>query len=625
MRKLSLLISLAMLAALPAAAADAKRKRPRLKAFSSCASVVDYGNRNLDRVAPTMRGPVVMPAPMQDQAATGGPPPAAGAPEGAAREGGGTDFSTTNVQEAGVDEPDLVKTDGKTVYAVSDGRLQVVAVDRETPARVGQVKLGGGWDHQMLLHGDRLMVSWSEPPDYRGGPVSQQASSVPGYYQQATILAEVDVSDRAAPRVVRTMKVDGRLVSARLTGGIARLVLESSPDAVAERNAGARDRTSNRRVASWIPRAVTSNRRTGRRVRRNLVRCSSVRRPLTFAGLDLLTVLTIDLEKGLSPIDSDAVMSDAETVYASATGLYVATQRYAAQQVEQRAEVPDDVTTAIHRFDISDPRTTAYRGSGVVRGYLLSQWSLSERDGVLRVASTTMPPWWGGDARSESFVTTLDQRDGRLVELGRLGGLGRGERIYAVRFIDDVGYVVTFRQTDPLYTIDVSNPAQPRVLGELKILGYSAYLHPVGDGLLLGVGQDATEEGRRLGTQLSLFDVSDPAAPRRLHQRALGSDSSSEVESDHKAFLYWAPTRLAVIPVSDYSGEEPFVGAAGFRVDAASGIAAAGRISHPAPNPYAGAIRRSLVAQGRLFTVSDLGLKASSLDGLADQAWVPFN
>ena len=122
-----------------------------------------------------------------------------------------------------------------------------------------------------------------------------------------------------------------------------------------------------------------------------------------------------------------------------------------------------------------------------------------------------------------------------------MDGLGKGERIFAVRFLGDVGYVVTFRQTDPLYTLDLARPEAPRVVGELKIRGYSAYLHPIGEGLLLGVGQDATAAGGRLGAQVSLFDVSNLARPVRLHQRLLGDGGTSEVEWDHHAFLWWAP------------------------------------------------------------------------------------
>ena len=185
-------------------------------------------------------------------------------------------------------------------------------------------------------------------------------------------------------------------------------------------------------------------------------------------------------------------------------------------------------------------------------GYLLNQWSLSEHEGTLRAATTSMPPWNSG-ARSESAVRTLQERDGRLVQVGAVGGLGKGERIYAVRYIGDTGFVVTFRQVDPLYTLDLSDPAKPRVVGELKVPGYSAYLHPVGDGLLLGVGQDATEEGRRTGVQLSLFDVSDLAKPVRLDQYAVGATRRTPVEEDHQAFLWWAPERLAVIPAVHYA------------------------------------------------------------------------
>ena len=135
-----------------------------------------------------------------------------------------------------------------------------------------------------------------------------------------------------------------------------------------------------------------------------------------------------------------------------------------------------------------------------------------------------------------------------LEQLSVVEGLGAGEQIYAVRFLGPTAYVVTFRQTDPLYVIDMTDPANPALTGELKIPGYSAYLHPVGDGLLLGVGQDATDTGQTLGTQLSLFDVSDPANPQRISTLAIGG--WSDVEWDHKAFLFWPEDGTIVLPVS---------------------------------------------------------------------------
>jgi uncharacterized secreted protein with C-terminal beta-propeller domain len=331
----------------------------------------------------------------------------------------------------------------------------------------------------------------------------------------------------------------------------------------------------------------------------------------------MLTVLTVDLTKELEPVDSVAVMTDGRIVYASPESLYVATERWADRPTPERpTQVKEGVSTSIHKFDISSPVKTQYRGSGEVSGYLLSQWSLSEYRGVLRVVSTESPAWWGAGGETESFLTTLRQRDGGLVQAGRIGGLGKGERVYAVRFAGDVGYVVTFKQVDPLFTLDLAVPEKPRVLGELKIPGYSAYLHPVGEDLLLGIGQDVNEEGRPQGTQLSLFDVSDLRKPTRLYSQPLGP-GWSEAESDHHAFLFWPKTGLVVIPFEQR--------AVGYKVSRARGISAVGKIDHEVGKlTYAPGIRRSLVVRNAVLTVSDAGVKSSSLATLAELGWAAF-
>jgi len=167
--------------------------------------------------------------------------------------------------------------------------------------------------------------------------------------------------------------------------------------------------------------------------------------------------------------------------------------------------------TEIHRFEATSAGTTAYRSSGQVSGFVLNQFALSEHDGHLRVASTDEPEWFpDGSSRrlSESSVTVLHERGSKLVRVGGVDGLGKGEEIYAVRFAGDKGYVVTFREVDPLYTLDLSQPSRPRVAGELKIRGYSAYLHPVSDDLLLGVGQDAPSISRSLVIGERLYTLS---------------------------------------------------------------------------------------------------------------------
>jgi hypothetical protein len=446
-------------------------------------------------------------------------------------------------------------------------------------------------------------------------------------------MASVDVRDPARPSIASALTVDGQYLSARLIGGRARIVVRSEPNftfafprdgSEAEMT---RAKAENRRIVeasketNWIPRyAVTDG--GGRKTSEGALSCDQAYRPQGFAGFGLLSVLTVD------PANPDgkastSVMADGSIVYASTTGLYVATSLW------DRVEPAGDVivrapNTLIHRFDITDPATARYRVSGLVTGTILNQFSMSEHEGHLRVATTGSSP-----ASTESFVTVLSDDGAALREVGKVGGLGKGERIYAVRFLGDVGFVVTFRQTDPLYSLDLSNPAGPRVVGELKITGYSAYLHPIGDGLLLGVGQDATEEGRRLGSQVSVFDVSDLAKPRLLHKHALGQGGSA-AEFDHHAFLWWPATKLAMVPMQSYGedGRTPFFGAVGMTAgrDALKELA---RVSHPKLNQNANEfppmISRSVVIGTAVYTLSERGVLSSDLTTLADRAWVPFS
>jgi hypothetical protein len=188
---------------------------------------------------------------------------------------------------------------------------------------------------------------------------------------------------------------------------------------------------------------------------------------------------------------------------------------------------------------------------------------------------------------------------------------------------------VTFRQIDPLYTIGLADPTAPKVLGELELLGYSAYLHPIAADLLLGVGQDATPEGRTKGVQVSLFAVGDPAHPKLLAQHALGTASSSQVEFDSHAFLYWAPRQLVVLPLQVFdsdagtSSSPGFTGAIALKVDR-SGIAEIGRVAHDPTDGSVPAINRSIVIGDQLLTVSDGGVLASALDGFGRLGWVAF-
>lgn len=597
------------------AQAGVAAKAVRLVAFSSCDQLLGHVKSQAGRFV----GPYGFGVPGLES----------GVPTRAAAPKAGIDYSGTNVQEEGVDEPDLVKTDGETLFSVASGWLNAVDVRERRPRLLDSLKLQEGWSHELLLHGNRLLVLsrggfWAEPLPAMAARIAPPAPA-------QSVLAEVDVSNPKALRVIRTLTLDGTYVAARLVGGKARIVAAaqlpvklpfvqpkgSTEQAAAEATKRNKAVIASSRVTAWLPSYRLERPGSPASKPRSLVQCRHVKRPVSFSGLGLLTVLTVDLAKGLEPTDSIAVMTDGRIVYASPESLYVATERWDDRPAPGApTQEQSGVTTAIHKFDISSPLRTQYRGSGTVPGYLLSQWSLSEYRGVLRVVSTDTPAWWGPGRESESFLTTLRAKDGSLVQAGRIGELGKGERVYAVRFVGDVGYVVTFRQIDPLYTVDLADPERPRVLGELKIPGYSAYLHPIGEDLLLGIGQDADEEGRPLGTQLSIFDVSNLRRPTRLHTAALGK-GWSEAEADHHAFLFWPRTGLVVIPFEQR--------ALGFRVGRARGIDEAGRIEHEAGRlSYTPGVRRSLVVGASVLTVSDAGVKSSGLTTLAEQGWAAF-
>jgi hypothetical protein len=349
-------------------------------------------------------------------------------------------------------------------------------------------------------------------------------------------------------------------------------------------------------------------------------------------------------------------------VYSNGSSLYVVNDnRWRVQPLTLRTEPnggtavrpsPPAPRTELYQFDTSGTGRPKYAGAGSVPGYVLNQYALSEWKGDLRVATTS------GDS---STVYVLRRSGGTLRQVGSVGGLGKGQRIYAVRFDAGAGYVVTFRQTDPLYTLDLRDPAHPAVAGELEINGYSAYLHPLGNGRLIGVGQEADANGRVQGTQVSLFDVGNPASPKRLAQFHV-QYGHSEAEFDPHAFLYWPDTNLLVIPMTSMMAVKvpnpaPGGGNAGGG-DAGSGGgttgsggAAVGKALPGVPLPIAPAqvagavalrvsgdtitqlgsvshqnepISRSLVVDRTLWTVSESGLGAYDLGTLAAQAWVVF-
>ena len=524
-------------------------------------------------------------------------------------------FSKTNNHEASADEPDMVKTDGKRIVSVVDGALRVVDVESKTMAE--PLKLPGHAS-SVLITGDRALVSYS--PDLRTDSLMPVEKSG---------LALIDL---ATSRVLRTLTVNGAHLDARMVGTVARVVLRSSPrleftypvDGVGESKARAQNRRVIERstIEDWLPNYELSPGGSGH------LDCTSLSRPAGYTGTSLLSILTVDLTQDLTTGDSLSIAADGDTVYGNGPSLYVADDRTPRWNVAFTSDTAmptpsGPAKTEIHQFDVSAPGKPVYLASGAVDGWLLNQYSLSEHQGNLRVATTTgtstccwpTPAESSSESTSESAITVLQRRDRSLTQIGHVGGLGKNEQIYSVRYMGDLAYVVTFRRTDPLYTIDLSDPTKPTVTGELKITGFSAYLHPLADGRLLGVGQEATTEGRSTGVQVSLFDVTGEAPTRvaQYHQK----NTYSSVEHDPHAFLYDAEKNLVVIPISDYNGKSSAL----LLTVTDTSVTELTRISNPGPQSE---ISRAIIAGGSLWTIGHTGIQANDLTTHTQQTWLPF-
>lgn len=510
-------------------------------------------------------------------------------------------FSGTNVHEQGADEPDLIKTDGRRIVTVADGVLRVI--DVATRKQTGKLDLdtGGGGGLQLLLAGDSALVL--VPSSYSRHMLTDQP--LPNYESMQIVLVNL----AGAPSVVSRHSGAGSLIDARMTGTTARIVVRRTvpiafpldygrPDDKKRiaANRAAIDKTPD---AAWLPNWSLTDSTGTKQVTTD---CRKVSRPTDYSGGSMVSVLTFDLSRPiLGSGDPVAVAADGDTVYATPDSLYLASDdrwRYDLFPGRRRDRVRE--RTEFFKFALAGNQPPVYRASGTVPGYLLNQYAMSEWDGHLRVATTD-------SATERSAVRVLADRDGKLVQTGVVDGLGKGERIYSVRYVGARGYVVTFKQTDPLYSLDLRDPAKPTVTGELKITGYSAHLQPVGPDRLVGIGQEADRNGRTQGLQVSLFDVADPAHPKRLAQYHL-PDAYSDAEYDPHALLWWPATNLLVLPVQ--SG-----GALALRVT--DDVTLAARLDQPA-------LLRSLVVGTELWTLSDAGLRASDLSTMDQLAWVPL-
>lgn len=581
------------------------------------------------------------------------------------------EHSSTNVQEQGVDEPDTVKTDGNYIYTLGGTKFLVLkAWPAAEMSELARVELGG-WPIGLFVHGDTV-ITFSQPTQGIGG--AEAISPYPSAMLKASIF---DVTDHANPVLLREVYLESSYIGARMVDGVVHLVT-SSMDAYpvgiggggteppgtgggggstggGGGSTGGSDGTvvATAALADVFPaRFDVQYTDTGAptSTEEGVCLCEDVYFPPDPTGNSLVTVTSIDLSAPDAELRSVSVIGASGTIYGSSENLYLASMNSGVWVMFDRMDnstATPDPASMIHRFSLGS--APAYEGSAEVPGYVLNQFSMGEYEGHLRVA-TTIEQWWSSGSQIKNGLYVLKLRSGGMDKVGQIAeGLGKpGERIYAVRFLGNKGYVVTFEQIDPLYTLDLAIPTAPRIVGQLEVPGVSTYLHPMDDTHLLAIGRNTETRG----LDLSIFDISNFARPTLVQRESLTSGSYSQAEYDHKAFTYYAPLKALVVPVTFWNGEvtggggstddgtvtvrgavsalpEMYNGAYVYSVDAAQGFTLLGDIEHTDFYEggeyyyYPASINRSMFigteAAGHfVYTVSERGIKATEFADLTN-------
>ncbi|MBS7624739.1 beta-propeller domain-containing protein [Candidatus Bathyarchaeota archaeon] len=534
-----------------------------------------------------------------------------------------TDYSTTNIQVEGVDEADIVKTDGRIIYAASSGgTISIVKAYPPEDMRVlSKIDVGGGIIG-LFIGGERLIVLVNEFVWVNMLPEEEKRNTTlqpKPYFPFRVIVKIFDVSTPEKPVNVGEVIFEGSYVSSRMVGDYVYLVLTYPAISLAE-NLTILPRWS----ADGVWREISPS---------DIYYSDSVELPSSYtliASLDILNASRLTLKSILTGY--------ASCVYMSRSNLYAAfpvLDRFLGGWSE----------TEIYRFAVDGLRIEC-EASGKVSGMVLNQFSMDEYNGCFRVATTLIfYDYRTGSFTSQNNVYVLDAKSLRLI--GGIEGLAPGEQIYAARFMGNRCYLVTFKKVDPLFTIDLSDPANPRVLGALKIPGYSDYLHPYDENYLIGIGKEAVpaEEGDFAwyqGLKISLFNISEVEKPREVAKIIIGDrGTDSPVLRDHHALLFNRGRGLLVIPIlearipdEDYPegrgrppwayGRPVFQGAYVFHVSPEEGLVLRGRISHMAGSEILSCyeVRRALYIDDVLYTISDGKIKANSLVDLSEIAEV---
>jgi uncharacterized secreted protein with C-terminal beta-propeller domain len=551
------------------------------------------------------------------------------------------DYSQTNVQVAGVDEADIVKTDGNNVYIVHNNTVRIVKVTPSSAMdELATISINDEsfYPRDLYVDGNRLVILGTSQgavnrpmPMLRADPASAKMIA-PGYWPQWQEWSQVriyDISDPKKPRSVREISFEGSTVSSRrIDDRVYLVVRRNMPYFISPLAKTSEDGTP------LLPQFRDSD--AGDKAV-DTTRCGSVQILPHIVSPSYIVVASIPTD-GDGDVEREVILGNGENIYASTDNLYVSQTEWS-YSWDVRAPQSTE-RTRIFRFAI-DEGDVAFKAQGTVPGHIKNQFSMDEHNGDLRVTTTKSQSW--DMNRERPSTNNLYVLDADLSQLGKIEDIAPGETIYSTRFLGDRAYMVTFQKIDPFFVIDVADPRNPKILGKLKIPGYSDYLHPYDEDHVIGFGKDAVvaKEGDFAwyqGMKVAIFDVRDVENPKELHKIAIGDrGTDSPLLSDHRALLFDRernllafPVTIAAIPDAQKKGNDGsaygspvFQGAQVYDISLSGGFKLRGSITHYDPDmmlkagdnwyPYGRDVERILRVGESLISVSQASVQSHDL------------
>jgi len=559
------------------------------------------------------------------------------------------DFSETNIQVAGVDEADIIKTDGEYIYAVAQNILYIIkAYPASQVEIVSQIDLDRFSPRELFIQKNRVLIFGSQSYEFDIqeptpiiGEILRIAPRYPSYYSTMAVKL-IDTSIKTQPKIIKTIDIEGNYLTSRKIDNYAYFVVNTYP----------RYFDNPRDCVEILPKLYESASTLDPQQEDfiPIARCTDIGYIEDVKASQFITIASISLESG--ELEKQVIVGSGENVYASQNNIYIAQTDYANYGGIGNPVEEDEEKTVITKFAIENG-DIFYQNTGSVKGTILNQFSMDEFENHFRIA-TTRGNVWDEPQKSTNNIYILNQD---LEQVSEVEDLAPGEKIYSVRFMGKKGYIVTFKKVDPLFVIDL-DPEDPSVLGKLKIPGYSDYLHPYDENHLIGIGKDTVEAEESLqnqrnlnfawyqGIKMAIFDVSDVNNPIELHKVIIGDrGTESEALHDHKAFLFDKEKNLLVLPITlakikgeksrdNQYGDFVFQGAYVYDLTLKDGFQLRGEVSHyDDPEIYLKSgyyfngdanIRRSLYIENFLYTFSNARLQLNNLKTLVKEKIVPF-